>query len=360
VVGDLVLISEGSPDARDLVNTLPLRGSSLMILVDLLAANETAFFDTLCVVAALAAEAGARVSIGGSPWLKGEGVAAHWAATGLDLLAASRGWELVDLERLPFIRVCAGRRVYHLPRILLERDLIFNLSAAYRHRRLQLAGAMFGLLNALPGTKQATILRLRETGATLDDIIVDLTALVTPVLHGLRIHPDNCGGTASSDPSVWLWSKDPLMLDSTAAHLVGLGAERLAWLNQAAESGLGLIPLNSECHELCGRAYSLMSLPLFDADRLTAWPAPIEDWAGFAALPQIRIDSSKCLRCDACLEACPVHSSSHASGRKLLRSHSFCVQCRRCISVCPAGALQLQPGRLGLRDRFVGRKSCDD
>lgn len=330
---------------------LDLAGARLLILTDLHAAHVPAYRNALVALAELTQAAGAEVTVGGSPWLRGESVTAHWQATGLDGEALRHGWTLADFERLPLTAACAGYRMYHLPRILFESDLVINLAYASRHRKLRLAGAMFSVLHALPGIKQATLQRVGEAGSCLDDVIVDLTALIAPALHALLLPSP---GTAQ-----WLWSADPLALDATAAHLLGLNPDDLAWLSLAAESGLGLTPIEEEGPPASERVL-LANLPEFVADRLTEWPELIESWVGAGALPRLVVDSTRCNSCGVCGDICPTGASGPAAAAKSLHAHTICLRCGRCRESCPSGAISLRPGRLGLRQDSVRRNSCDN
>ena len=333
-----VLETTVAAEGWGLLGNVSWRGTTVLLLADLLAARSRYYRDTLVAVARHAQAVGARVVIGGSPWLKGEGVAVHYQATGLATIARKAGWVLADFERLPITRVCAGRRVYHLPKTLFETDVVVNFSSAYRHRRLRLAGAMFGLLNALPGTKQTALLRLKNAGASLADVIVDLTALIAPALHSVAILRAGSGTS--------LWSDDPVSLDVVTARLAGLAPERLDWLKLAAESGLGLLPLDVLDPAVDQAHLCLAQLAAFRADRLTRWPAVLEAVAGRRVLPRPEVRPERCLRCDMCRETCPTGNAAPAGGRKLLASHTICWQCGRCLNVCPSHAVMARPAKL--------------
>ncbi len=54
--------------------------------------------------------------------------------------------------------------------------------------------------------------------------------------------------------------------------------------------------------------------------------------------PVIEIDSTKCVNCHACIDACPVKHCNDGSGDHIAINHDTCIGCGQCIDACKHGA----------------------
>ena len=53
----------------------------------------------------------------------------------------------------------------------------------------------------------------------------------------------------------------------------------------------------------------------------------------------VKIDSKKCLKCQACVSVCPNEALSF-DGDKIVVDMKKCTNCGTCIDTCPAGAIE--------------------
>lgn len=50
--------------------------------------------------------------------------------------------------------------------------------------------------------------------------------------------------------------------------------------------------------------------------------------------------TDKCIKCGACISACPVNAISFVDG-KVVIDPSICISCGTCEAVCPVGAPEI-------------------
>ncbi|MCE7748368.1 MAG: 4Fe-4S dicluster domain-containing protein [Candidatus Heimdallarchaeota archaeon] len=56
--------------------------------------------------------------------------------------------------------------------------------------------------------------------------------------------------------------------------------------------------------------------------------------------PKIKFDSSKCQKCNSCINHCPVHCIKMSNnGLMLTKSNSSCIHCGLCVEICPKSAI---------------------
>ena len=59
------------------------------------------------------------------------------------------------------------------------------------------------------------------------------------------------------------------------------------------------------------------------------------------SLYRVIIDEEKCTKCEACIEACPLHAAKGRVERKTFPAD--CFSCARCLNVCPKDAIYYRP-----------------
>ena len=336
-------------------------GAGVLLLTDLLALGNSRYRAVIEGLAAAFQRRGQRVLMGGSPWLQGEPVGVHWDITRLRGVARNRGWRLVDFEREALGRFCVGSRTYFLPRLMAEVSAIINAACAYRHRQWRMTGALFGLLNAIPGWKQSVLSRLQYHGSGLDEIVADLAALLSPAFHLLCLDsPLEPAARAETSPGYVLTSTDPVALDSAAAALTGLKCDRLTFLRAAAGSGLGLLNFRLSGTRPGAGSFSWKELPPFSADRLTPLPASVERLLWHYWGDRVQIDAAPCVRCDGCnLRAAQFTTPPADEGAARIDFQHGVFQDVSSAGGCEAGVRHRRLRPLRTLWKLTGRKSCD-
>ncbi|NCB44713.1 MAG: 4Fe-4S dicluster domain-containing protein [Clostridia bacterium] len=54
----------------------------------------------------------------------------------------------------------------------------------------------------------------------------------------------------------------------------------------------------------------------------------------------IKVDTEKCIGCEACISTCPVEALEMKDGKASYKG-SGCIDCSACIASCPVDALSL-------------------
>jgi NAD-dependent dihydropyrimidine dehydrogenase PreA subunit len=78
----------------------------------------------------------------------------------------------------------------------------------------------------------------------------------------------------------------------------------------------------------------------------------------------LRLDSSACTGCGACVDVCPHAVFEMRGGKALIRDRGLCMECGACARNCPASALAVTVG-VGCAAAIIAGKltgsapSCD-
>ena len=143
---------------------------------------------------------------------------------------------------------------------------------------------------------------------------------------------------------------NPFSIDALAAELFGIAPK----LVPALESGmaLGVAPESAkEIDILCHGNWRdfLVSDFLLPAPAQIKFriPTPIFRLLRRFLTPQPKIDRRRCVRCNACVEACPTNAIEN-NQRKIVIRYRDCISCYCCAEVCPHKAVRIRTFGLNL------------
>jgi uncharacterized protein (DUF362 family)/Pyruvate/2-oxoacid:ferredoxin oxidoreductase delta subunit len=246
----------------------------------------------------------------------------------------------------------------------LEADGLVSLPKAKTHGFLRVTGAVKNQLGCVPGLTKAELhLRVPEP-ADFARMLVALNLLLRPRLFVMdAVVAMERNGPRGGDPfamGLIILSRDPVAVDATFCRLIGLDPGLVETNIEGAKHGLG--SWREDAIELVGDPVSDLLRPEFRVDRHRRfWSA----WSRSRLLkrqlsPRPAIDPGLCVRCGACVGACPVRPPAVAwpsADRALPPRYDYgrCIRCFCCHEICPARAISV---RTPLAGRLLARASA--
>ncbi len=246
---------------------------------------------------------------------------------------------------------------------VVNSDALISVCKMKTHQLTRVTGAIKNTFGCVYGlNKGAFHARFPE----VDDfsaMLVDLNRLIKPrlyIMDGVMAMEGN--GPASGpvvNMGVILMSADPVALDSVFCRLVHLDPSLVWPIRKGEEMGLG--KWRDEDIEVVvpGRTGSMSELlkpyekPDFDVFRgkISMWK-----WRALSTISWMferkpRIVDKRCVRCGACVEACPLPEKAvtFAKGKTNppIYDYKKCIRCFCCQEMCPAKAIEAKVPAIG-------------
>lgn len=309
-------------------------------------------FAVVAALCRLFAEHDCRIQIGDSEAFYERGMTRRaFRTAGLDRVASRYGATLVPFEEQPLVGLDTGLSwlpTLHVPRALLEADIVINAPKLKSHSGMRLSGAVKNMVGCVPGGYKQFIHRWSSNDFELSDAILAIHRLVTPAVSVMDAVVALDGGPAAIGRGVptgrILASTNPAALDVVACRMIGYDPSEVPLLERAQASGM-IGDYNDV--ELLG------TIEPRRFRRLTRGAVPLrKDSDGFfvtATYVNVRV-SSACNGCNACLDACPVAAITRDGARATIRQEQ-CIKCYHCLTVCPRDAIRTRssPANLAIR-----------
>jgi ferredoxin len=236
-------------------------------------------------------------------------------------------------------------------------DAVVGLPKLKTHGLTRITGALKNNLGCVHGLAKARYHLVCPDARDFSDLLVDLTNLVKPrvyIADGVIAMEGN--GPRGGDPArvgVILASADPVALDATFCRLVEMDPANVPTNVAGEKAGLGAF--RADGVEVVGDELSELRRPSF---RVVRRGVNGHDVA--KNLPFLKrlltdrpvIDPDRCVRCGACVEACPVPEKAvrfnGADRREPPRyDYGLCIRCYCCQEMCPYRAIELQTPLVG-------------
>ncbi len=294
-----------------------------------------------------------KLSYGDSPGHPGS-VEKTAEICGLKGVAERLDVSLADFSHGKTTEYTRGRtlRKYEICQGALDADGIVNLCKMKTHQLERITGGVKNLFGCVYGLNKGKSHAKYPDAESFAQMLVDLNLLLKPRLHimdGIVAMEGN--GPASGNPvrmNVILISDDPVALDATFCRLVDLDPSSVPTIYYGAVFGLGR--WKEEEIEILG-------VERFDEYVNHDFDVPREKgtngrWAVFDKLKVIArkpvIVKSRCIRCGACVAACPLddkalqfQGKADAAGEKDIPVYDYrkCIRCYCCQEMCPEKAI---------------------
>lgn len=272
--------------------------------------------------------------------------------------------EMADRFHIPLADFSHGKTVeykrgnilrkYELCQGVLETDAIINLCKMKTHQLETITGAVKNLFGCVFGLNKGAAHAKYPDAESFAHMLIDLNLLLKPRLHimdGVIAMEGN--GPASGNPTkmgLILMSDDPVALDATFCRLVDLDPATVPTVYYGEVFGLG--HWKEDDIELLGiESLREYIKPEFDVVREKV---PRGKWAAFDKLKALArkpvIVDSRCIRCGACVAACPVEekavffpkSGKGPDGKAAevpVYDYQKCIRCYCCQEMCPEKAI---------------------
>ncbi len=245
---------------------------------------------------------------------------------------------------------------FNICNAVLEADGMLNLCKMKTHALERVTGAVKNSYGCVCGLTKGFIHTQYPNAISFADLLTDLNHLVKPKLHimdGILAMEGN--GPASGTPTpmnVILMSTDPVALDAVFCSLIDLDPSLVPTNVSGQKGGIGTYESSEIEVETPGGSYTLEEIsklygnPKFDVCRGvegTVSSTLSQVLNPFRKRPVI--DKNKCIKCGACVKACPVPEKAISQKNKEVfpkYNYKKCIRCYCCQEICPAGAIEVK------------------
>ena len=287
-------------------------------------------------------ETGAKIYLGDGPsvWGRPQDVDLVYEKSGMKSLAYEEGVNLVRFNKVIM------KSSYPFTSWVDECDRIISLPKFKTHDLMTLTGAIKNLFGLIPGLYKTELHRRALKAEDFSKILVDIYSIVKPTLSivdgVVSMEGDGpASGGQLRNLGLIIASSDGVALDSVLSTIMGLKPEDILSTREAGRRGLGNTRLDNieisgeEIKDLIIRDYKLPQVSL-----LKRTPKPFLQLAKGLFRFRVKINYSKCKKCQLCIKGCPVQAIE-LQDNKIKVNHTKCVLCLCCKEICPEGAVVL-------------------
>lgn len=277
---------------------------------------------------------------------------------GLKEVADRQGIPMADFTHSQTVEYIRGRtsRKFEICQGVLDSDGIINLCKMKTHQLERITGGVKNLFGCVYGMNKGAAHAKYPDAESFAQMLIDLNLLLNARLHimdGIVAMEGN--GPASGTPvkmNVILVSDDPVALDATFCRLVDLDPSKIPTVFYGAIFGLGhwkegdieILGVD-DLADYCNPRFDVMR----DKSHGGIW-AYLDKLKFLARKPVILKD--KCIRCGACVTACPLDDKAvdfpikegsvkgKIEGKEVpVYNYKKCIRCYCCQEMCPEKAI---------------------
>lgn len=328
-------------------------GSRVLVKPNLLMAKGPEFGITthpavIRAVARLLKEINCKMFIGDGPSVWGnqiEDVDQVYESTGIKRIAEEEGMEIVKFDKRRW------RNKFPLTTWLDDCDYCISIAKFKTHDWTILTGAIKNLFGLVPGAFKTTLHKNYYAQRDFARILVDIYEQAKPALtivDGIVAMEGDGPGTGGRlcNTGLLLAGSDCAALDSVLSLIMGLRPEDILTNREAAKRGLGVMELSSiqvigeRLEDVVGEPFRLPSTTI-----ITKIPRPLIDIAKKLIRFYPIINPALCMKCGACIKACPQKVIQEKNGRVII-DYSDCISCFCCQETCPYAAITVRKSLL--------------
>ena len=239
-----------------------------------------------------------------------------------------------------------------------EAELIINLCKIKTHALTMFSGAAKNTFGAVPGLRK---FELHARFPQINDFVRMLNDLHLALPVALNI-ADGILGMEGNGPTAGITrsfgfvavSRDAFMCDLVCSHLLGLKAENVPQLTDAAARGLCPLTAFAEHTNVSAEEYEAFKvkdlvLPDSHPTGKVSLIARIQKMGGGRVIklfkPKPKINKKICASCGKCAEYCPVKTIEMKNGKPRIHRKS-CISCFCCQELCPFKAIYIKTNRI--------------
>jgi len=233
----------------------------------------------------------------------------------------------------------------------LEADGIINLPKLKTHGQMMLTLSVKNLFGCIPGRRKAQWHFQASLNRDLfADMLLELYLIMKPrlnILDGILGMEGDGPGNAGSPRWIGLMgaSADGVALDMAVAGLLGISLATVPTIKLAQEKGLS--PRQLRDLEIKGESPETMRVFSFHLPKSVdlGWGIPplLHGLLRNALTARPVIDTSGCVHCHICSQACPSQAIQE-KGSRLIIDQQKCIRCFCCQELCPEGAVRTKQG----------------
>lgn len=324
-------------------------GSRVLVKPNLLMAKEPEFGvcthpEVMRAVIKLLKEIDCKIIVGDGPSVWGnqiENVDEVYLRTGIKALCEEEGVTLVKFQKRRW------RGKFPLTTSLDDCDYLVNIPKFKTHDFTLLTGAIKNLFGLVSGTYKTELhknyFKPEEFAGILVDVFQETRPALT-VIDGIIAMegdgPATSGKLRSTD--LILAGSDCVALDSLLALIMGVHPYDVLTTKEAAKRGLGEADIRS-ISVLGERLESVIGEPFLlpTSSMVKKVPRPVVELAKKLIKYYPCVERDNCIRCAACIEACPNKAISMEK-KGIIFDYRKCIACFCCQEACPASAIKVR------------------
>ncbi|MFA4889674.1 MAG: DUF362 domain-containing protein [Candidatus Omnitrophota bacterium] len=285
-----------------------------------------------------------RIFVGDGPSVWGkqiENVDEVYARTGIKQVCLEEQVELVKFDKRRW------RGKFPLTTWLDSCDYFINLPKFKTHEFTTLTAAIKNLFGLVSGTYKTELHKKFFSPQSFSEILVDIYEEAKPaltVVDAIDVMEGDGPGTAGKPRhcGLLLAGVDCLAIDSVLAKIMGLEPMDILTNKIAAQRKLGASDIREI--EILGENLSGLNIQPFVLPATSIRskvPQPIINFAKKFIRYLPKAYQENCIRCGACIKACPQKIINLKKGMIVIR-YQGCISCFCCQEVCPQSAIKVK------------------